>query len=56
MPEDFQKFYAAGADLVLTKPLKNETFIKVLYCFPKTNDKIERRKAVAAMRVIEDEA
>lgn len=54
MPEDFDKFYAAGADLVLTKPLKSETFIKVLYCFSKTDDKAERRKSVSAMRMVAD--
>jgi hypothetical protein len=33
MQDDFDKFYGAGADLVLQKPLKNDRLREVLACF-----------------------
>jgi hypothetical protein len=50
MQDDFDKFYAAGADLVLQKPLKNDKLLKVLGCF-NGDAHVEPRRALQSLKL-----
>ena len=49
MPDDVKEFYDAEVDLVLPKPLTNNTLLKVLAPLTVTVDALMRRQVVAAL-------
>jgi hypothetical protein len=52
MKEDFDIFYSAGADLVISKPLKRDMIKNILDCFDimPNEGKTEIKKKICSLR------
>ena len=51
MKEDFKKFYDAGADLVLSKPMKKGDLLEILQCFEDLENSLEGRKKIVSLQL-----